>query len=250
MYINWNKDCNEIIVLTQTWPLINKIQNTTYLDDTLSFSVARFAVHIDAIGPMCGTGNSKQCHEGATFRVWVLDVLSSRLNLCRLLGHLRPKCGDGVTACSRSQKRSISSTAKKERKLFGFLPRAVCLRVFHNTIRAMRQAQEMIRRERDIYIWNDEWRRSRASRRLLREITTTLYYRFVRNWTRKIFEILLGLAALILERSSYFGVLYWLKLRVSTSTRSCIVHSILSSYFYQFLIVIFISILRYAKVSD
>lgn len=50
------------------------------------------------------------------------------------------------------EKRSVPSTAKKERELFGFLPRAVCLRVFHNTIRAMRQAQEMIRRERDIYI--------------------------------------------------------------------------------------------------
>lgn len=150
------------------------------------------------------TGNSKQCREGATFRIEVLDVLSSRLNLCRLLGHLRPKCGNGVAACSRSQKRLVSSTVKKERKLFGFLPRAVCLRVFHNTIRTMRQAQEMIRRQRDIYIWNDEWRRSRASRRHLREITTTLYYRFASYWTRKIFEMLLELAAPILERNSYF----------------------------------------------
>lgn len=178
------------------------------MDDTLSFSVARFAVYIDAIDPMCRIGNSKQHREGATFRVEVLDVLSWRLNLCRLFGHLRPKCGNGVAACSRWQKRSIPSTAKKKRKLFGFLSRVVCLRVFHNTIRGMRQAQEMIRRERDIYIWNDEWRRSRASRRQLREITTTLYYRFVRNWMRKIFEMLLGLVAVILERNSYSGVLY------------------------------------------
>lgn len=125
----------------------------------MSFSVARFAVYIDAIGPMCRIGNSKQRHNPsssfvapATFRVEVLDVLSWRLNLCRLFGHLRPKCGNGVAACSPSQKRSVPSTAKKERKLFGFLSRVVCLRVFHNTIRGMRQAQEMIRRERDIYI--------------------------------------------------------------------------------------------------
>lgn len=129
------------------------------MDDTLSFSVARFAVYIDAIGPMCRIGNSKQRHDPsssfvatATFRLEVLDVLSWRLNLCRLLGHLRPKCGNSVAACSPSQKRSVLSTAKKKRKLFGFLSRVVCLRVFHNTIRGMRQAQEMIRRERDIYI--------------------------------------------------------------------------------------------------
>lgn len=95
------------------------------------------------------------------------------------------KCGNGVVAFSRATKAAPRS--KKKRKLFGCLARLVCLRVCR--IHATRRQRSSIGKGKlCTYIRWNRWMKSSITS-LLREITTTLYYRSERNET---FEILLG----------------------------------------------------------
>lgn len=91
------------------------------------------------------------------------------------------KCDNGVIAFSRAAPRS-----KKKRKLFGYLARFVCF----VCVEFMPQGGNEVVGKGKLctYICWNRWMKSNITS-LLREITTTLYYRSERNET---FKILLG----------------------------------------------------------